>query len=148
MSGETVLSIVGNVGSDVELRYTPQGVAVASFTVASTPRTFDRQAQEFRDGETLWMPVTVWREQAEHVMESLTKGARVVVTGRLTQENWEDRNGGGKRSKMVLQADDVAVSLRYATATVTKVQRQDTGQRQPQRGQAPEPDPWATGGGF
>ena len=146
MSGETITTVAGNLGSEVELRYTGSGVAVASFTVASTPRTFDKTTQEWRDGDTLWMPVTVWREQAENCAESLTKGARVVVQGRLTQENWEDKNGGGKRSRVVLQADDVAVSLLRATATVAKVQRQ--GAPAQRGGQQTEADPWATGGAF
>lgn len=123
MAGETVVTVIGNLASDPELRFTPSGAAVANFTVASTPRTFDRQSQEWRDGETLWMRCSVWREQAENAAESLTKGTRVIVTGRLTQRSWEDKESGQKRTAVELQVDEVAPSLRYAQATVRRTQR-------------------------
>lgn len=123
MSGETTLTIIGNLSSDPELRFTPAGAAVANFTVAATPRTFDRQSQEWRDGETLWMRCSVWREQAESVAESLTKGMRVIVTGRLGQRSWEDKETGAKRTAVELQVDEVGPSLRWAQAKVTRAQR-------------------------
>jgi len=127
MSGETTITVVGNLAGDVDLRFTPSGAAVANFTVASTPRTFDRQSQEWKDGETLWMRCSVWREQAENAAESLTKGTRVVVTGRLTQRSWEDKESGQKRTAVELQVDEVAPSLRYAQATIRKQQRSSSG---------------------
>jgi single-strand DNA-binding protein len=132
MAGDTIVTVVGNLTADPELRFTPSGAAVCQMTVASTPRAFDRTTQEWKDQDTLFMPVTVWREQAENAAESLTKGTRVVAIGRMVQENWEDRNGGGKRSRLVLQADEVAPSLRYATAAVTRSQRAGGGQQQAQ----------------
>jgi single-strand DNA-binding protein len=122
MSGETVITVIGNLTGDPELRFTPSGAAVASFTVASTPRTFDRQANEFKDGDTLFLRCSVWREQAESVAESLTKGTRVVVTGRLVQRSYETREGE-KRTVYELQVDEVAPSLKYATAKVTRLAR-------------------------
>lgn len=123
MAGETTLTIVGNLTQDPELRFTPSGAAVANFTVASTPRTFDRQSNEFKDGETLFMRCSVWREAAENVAESLQRGMRVVVTGRLVSRSWDDKETGQKRSVMEMQVDEVGPSLRYATAKVTKTQR-------------------------
>ena len=126
MSGETILTIVGNLTGDPELRFTPSGAAVANFTVASTPRIFDSKAQEHRDGDTLFMRVSVWREQAESVTESLTKGTRVVVTGRLEQRSYETREGE-KRTSYEMQADEVAPSLKFSTAKVTRTQRSGGG---------------------
>ena len=123
MAGETTLTIIGNLTQDPELRFTPSGAAVANFTVASTPRTFDRQSNEWKDGETLFMRCSVWREAAENVAESLQRGMRVVVTGRLVSRSWEDKESGQKRSVMEMQVDEVGPSLRYATAQVTKAQR-------------------------
>ena len=123
MAGETVITIIGNLTQDPELRFTPSGAAVANFTVASTPRTFDRQTNEWKDAETLFMRCSVWREAAENVAESLTRGTRVVVTGRLVSRSWEDKESGQKRSVMEMQVDEVGPSLRYATAKVTKTQR-------------------------
>ncbi|MEE6271978.1 single-stranded DNA-binding protein [Georgenia wangjunii] len=174
MAGETVITVVGNLTADPELRFTPSGAAVASFTVASTPRTFDRQSNEWKDGETLFMRCSVWREAAENVAESLSKGMRVLVQGRLVQRSFETREGE-KRTVVEMQVDEVAPSLRYATAKVTRTQRgggggggfgggggnQGGGQgggfgggnqggfgggnaSQPAGGQAD--DPWATGG--
>ena len=122
MAGETPITIVGNLTADPELRFTPSGAAVANFTVASTPRNFDRQTNEWKDGETLFMRCSIWREAAENVAESLHRGARVVVTGRLVSRSWETPEGE-KRTVMEMQADEVGPSLRYATAKVTKAQR-------------------------
>ncbi|RRD43467.1 single-stranded DNA-binding protein [Buchananella hordeovulneris] len=122
MAGETVITIIGNLTADPELRFTPNGAAVASFTVASTPRTFDRQAGEWRDGETLFMRCSVWREMAENVAETLHKGQRVIVNGRLTQRSFETREGE-KRTVVEMQVEEVGPSLRYATAQITRTQR-------------------------
>lgn len=122
MAGETPITIVGNLTADPELRFTPSGAAVANFTVASTPRTFDRQANEFKDGETLFMRCSVWREAAENVSESLTRGTRVVVSGRLVSRSWQTQEGEN-RTVMEMQVDEIGPSLRYATAKVTKAQR-------------------------
>lgn len=158
MAGDTVITIIGNLTGDPELRFTPSGAAVANFTVASTPRTFDRQSNEWKDGETLFMRCSVWREAAENVAESLTRGTRVVVQGRLVSRSWEDKETGQKRSVMEMQVDEVGPSLRYATAKVTKTQRSGGGgggswggQQGGQGGQgggfgSQSDDPWATGG--
>jgi len=122
MAGDTIITVVGNLTADPELRFTASGAAVASFTVASTPRTFDRQSNEWKDGDALFMRCSVWRETAENVAESLTKGARVVVQGRLVQRSFETREGE-KRTVVELQVDEVGPSLRYATAKVTRAQR-------------------------
>ncbi len=126
MAGETVITVVGNLTADPELRFTPSGAAVASFTVASTPRTFDRQANEWKDGETLFLRCSIWREAAENVAESLTKGMRVIVQGRLVQRSYETREGE-KRTVVELQVDEIGPSLRYATAKVTRTQRSGGG---------------------
>ena len=126
MTGETVITVIGNLTADPELRFTPSGAAVANFTVASTPRTFDRQSNEWKDGDTLFMRCSVWREAAENVAESLTKGTRVIVTGRLVQRSYETREGE-KRTVVELQVDEVAPSLRYATAKVARSQRSGGG---------------------
>ncbi|WP_448073972.1 single-stranded DNA-binding protein [Georgenia yuyongxinii] len=171
MAGETVITVVGNLTADPELRFTPSGAAVASFTVASTPRTFDRQSNEWKDGETLFLRCSVWREAAENVAESLTKGTRVIVQGRLVQRSFETREGE-KRTVVEMQVDEVGPSLRYATAKVTRASRgggggggggqggfgggqqggyaaagaqQGGGYNAPGGGQ--QDDPWATGGG-
>ena len=122
MANETITTIVGNLTADPELRFTPNGVAVANFTVASTPRTFDRQSGEWKDGDALFMRCTIWRDAAEHVAESLTRGDRVVVQGRLRQRSFETRDGD-KRTVVELDVDDIGPSLRYATAKVTKASR-------------------------
>ena len=122
MAGETVITVIGNLTNDPELRFTPNGAAVASFTVASTPRTFDRQSNEWKDGDTLFLRCTVWRQAAENVAESLHKGTRVVVQGRLKQRSFETREGE-KRTVVELEADEVGVSLRSATAKVSKSSR-------------------------
>ncbi|MGM0386183.1 MAG: single-stranded DNA-binding protein [Actinomycetota bacterium] len=122
MAGETVITVVGNMTADPELRFTPSGAAVASFTVASTPRTFDRQTSEWKDGDTLFLRCSIWREAAENVAESLTKGTRVIVQGRLVQRSFETREGE-KRTVVEMQVDEVGPSLRYATAKVARSQR-------------------------
>ncbi|WP_068264066.1 single-stranded DNA-binding protein [Janibacter limosus] len=141
MAGETPITVIGNLTADPELRFTPSGAAVANFTVASTPRTFDRQTNEWKDAETLFMRCSVWREAAENVAESLTRGTRVVVTGRLISRSWEDKETGQKRSVMEMQVDEVGPSLRYATAKVTKTQRGGAG------GQGAGGGSWGGGGG-
>ena len=168
MAGDTVITIVGNLTGDPELRFTPSGAAVANFTVASTPRTFDRQSGEWKDGETLFMRCSVWRDAAENVAESLQRGTRVVCQGRLVSRSFETKEGD-KRTVMEMQVDEVGPSLRYATAKVNKTQRgggggfggnqgggfggqQGAGQG-PGQGGGQQEDPWATGpsggqGGF
>lgn len=126
MAGETTITVIGNLTGDPELRFTPSGAAVANFTVASTPRTFDRQSNEWKDGDTLFLRCSIWREAAESVAESLTKGTRVIVTGRLVQRSYETREGE-KRTVYELQVDEVGPSLRYATAKVTRAQRSGGG---------------------
>ncbi|WP_062464935.1 single-stranded DNA-binding protein [Demequina soli] len=121
MAGETQITVIGNLTGDPELRFISSGAAVVNFTVASTPRTFDRQSNEWKDGETLFMRCSLWREAAENVAESLTKGMRVIVTGRLVARSWEQN--GEKRTVTEMQVDEVGPSLRYATAKVTRTQR-------------------------
>ena len=149
MAGETVITLIGNLTGDPELRFTPSGAAVANFTVASTPRTFDRQTNEWKDGETLFMRCSIWREAAENVAESLNRGTRVVVTGRLVSRSFDTKEGE-KRTVVELQVDEIGPSLRYATAKVNKTQRGTGGggfgnQGGGFGGQQAE-DPWATGG--
>lgn len=122
MAGETVITIIGNLTADPELRFTPSGAAVSNFTVASTPRTFDRDTQEWKDGQALFMRCNAWRQMAENVAESLTRGTRVVVVGRLKQRQFETKEGE-KRTVVELEVDEVAPSLRYATAKVTRASR-------------------------
>ncbi|ARK04016.1 MULTISPECIES: single-stranded DNA-binding protein [Cellulosimicrobium] len=126
MAGDTVITVIGNLTGDPELRFTPSGAAVANFTVASTPRTFDRQSNEWKDGDTLFMRCSIWREAAENVAESLTKGMRVIVQGRLVQRSYETREGE-KRTVVELQVDEIGPSLRYASAKVTRAQRSGGG---------------------
>jgi single-strand DNA-binding protein len=157
MAGETVITVVGNLTADPELRFTPSGAAVANFTVASTPRTFDRQSGEWKDGEALFLRCNVWRQPAENVAESLTRGMRVMVSGRLRQRSFETREGE-KRTVIELDVDEVGPSLRYATAKVNRTQRGSSGggfgADNSGGGSAPADDPWASsgpassGGGF
>ncbi|MDT0118196.1 single-stranded DNA-binding protein [Microbacterium sp. PRF11] len=119
MTGETTLTIVGNLTADPELRHTQNGIPVANFTVASTPRVFDRQANEWKDGEALFMRCSAWREVAEHIAGSLSKGTRVVATGQLKHRSYQDREGNN-RSSLELEVDEIGPSLRYATAQVTR----------------------------
>jgi single-strand DNA-binding protein len=122
MAGETLITIVGNITNDPELRFTPSGAAVANFTVASTPRTFDRQSNEWKDGETLFMRCSVWRDAAENVAESLQRGTRVIVSGRLKSRTFDTKEGD-RRTVIELDVDEVGPSLRYASAKVTKTSR-------------------------
>ena len=122
MAGETITTICGNLTSDPELRFTPSGSAVANFTLASTPRTFDRQSNEWKDGETLFMRCAVWREAAENVAESLTKGTRVIVQGRLKSRSYETKEGE-KRTVIEMEVDEIGASLTFATAKVNRAQR-------------------------
>ncbi|MFC6704639.1 single-stranded DNA-binding protein [Flexivirga alba] len=166
-AGDTVITVIGNLTQDPELRFTPSGAAVANFTVASTPRFMDRQTNEWKDGETLFMRCSVWREAAENVAESLTRGARVIVSGRLKSRSWDDKETGQKRTTMELDVDEVGPSLRYATAKVNKTQRGgggggqggfggggqqgggfggNSGGPQGAPGGGQQSDPWATGG--
>jgi single-strand DNA-binding protein len=153
MAGETVITVIGNLTSDPELRFTPSGAAVANFTVASTPRTFDRQSQEWKDGEALFLRCNVWRQAAENVAESLTRGSRVIVQGRLKQRSFETKEGE-KRTVIEMEVDEVGPSLRYATAKVNKTQRSGGGgggfggggqQGGGYGGGQQQDDPWATG---
>jgi single-strand DNA-binding protein len=146
LSGETEITIVGNAVDDPELRFTPSGVAVAKFRVASTPRTFDRQTNEWKDGESLFLTVNVWRQPAEHVAETITRGMRVIVQGRLNQRSYETKEGE-KRTVFEIEANEVGPSLRSATAKVTKASRQGGQQQEqhrPQQAQQQSQDPWAS----
>ena len=145
MAGETTITIVGNLTADPELRFTPSGAAVANFTVASTPRTFDRQANEWKDGETLFMRCSIWRDAAENIAESLHRGTRVIVTGRLKSRSYETKEGE-KRTVVELDVDEVGPSLRYASAKVTKAERGGSGGGFGGQGGGQQQDPWATGG--
>jgi len=154
MAGETTLNIIGNLTGDPELRFTPSGSAVANFTVAATPRTFDRNSNEWKDGETLFMRCAVWKEAAENVAESLTKGMRVIVSGRLKQRSYDTKEGE-KRTVIELEVDEIGPSLKYANAKVNRTQRsgnggqdgnnwgggQGNGNQQPAQ-QQPASDPW------
>src|SRR3954454_11565096 len=122
MAGETVITVVGNLTGDPELRFPPSGAAVANFTIASTPRNFDRQTNEWKDGDTLFLNCSIWRQAAENVAESLQKGMRVVAQGRLKARSYETREGE-KRTVMELDVEEVGPSLKYATAKVTRVTR-------------------------
>jgi single-strand DNA-binding protein len=155
MAGDTVITIIGNVTGDPELRFTPSGAAVANFTVASTPRAFDRQSNEWKDGETLFMRCSVWRDAAENVAESIQRGTRVIVSGRLKSRSYETKEGE-KRTVVEMDVDEIGPSLRYASAKVTKTQRgggqgsgggfggSGGGGYGGSSGGNPE-DPWATG---
>ena len=153
MAGETTITVIGNLTADPELRFTPSGAAVASFTVASTPRTFDKNSGEWKDGEALFLRCSIWRQAAENVAESLTRGARVVVQGRLKQRSFETKEGE-KRTVVELEVDEIGPSLRYATAKVNKVSRGSGPSGGGGYGGAPADDPWGSappaggGGGF
>ncbi|AYY15085.1 single-stranded DNA-binding protein [Actinobacteria bacterium YIM 96077] len=162
MAGETVITLIGNLTDDPELRFTPSGAAVANFRVASTPRTFNRQTNTWEDGEPLFLSCSVWRQVAENAAETLQRGMRVIVSGRLKQRSFETREGE-RRTVFEVDVDEVGPSLRYATAKVTKTQRQGGGgfgggapqgggdpwasqaaPAAPQGAQAPANDPWST----
>jgi len=146
MAGDTQITVVGNLTADPELRFIQSGAAVVNFTVASTPRSFDRNTNEWKDGETLFLRCSLWREAAENVAESLTKGMRVIVTGRLVSRSWEAN--GEKRTVNEVQVDEVGPSLKYATAKVTRTQRSGSASGGGTSGGAPaggsDNDPWAT----
>lgn len=138
-AGETVVTVVGNLTADPELRYTQNGIPVANFTIASTPREYDRQANEWKDKEALFLRASVWRDFAENVAGSLTKGMRVMAQGRLRQRSYQDREGN-QRTSIELEVDEIGPSLRYATAAVQRVQKDHSRtNRQP-----PQEDAWAT----
>ena len=143
MAGETTITIVGNLVDDPDLRFTPSGAAVANFRIASTPRTFDRQTNEWRDGETLFLGCAVWRQAAENVAESLQKGMRVIVQGRLKSRSYETREGE-RRTVFEIDVDEVGPSLRSATAKVTRASR-STGDSSYAGSSTPAADPWASG---
>ena len=140
MAGETIINVVGNLTADPELRYTQSGLAVANFTVASTPKVFDKQTNELKDGDALFLRASVWREFAENVAGSLSKGSRVVVTGRLKQKSYETKEGE-KRTSFELDVDAIGPDLRYATAQVTKSEFR-SGQSAPVSG-VPQSEQWA-----
>ncbi len=149
MAGDTIITVIGNITGDPELRFTPSGAAVANFTVASTPRQFDRQSNEWKDGETLFMRCSVWRDAAENVAESLQRGTRVIVSGRLKSRSYETKEGE-KRTVVEMEVDEVGPSLRYATAKVNRTQRGSGGGGGfsgggAQGGGGQQEDPWATG---
>ncbi|SDV02427.1 single-strand binding protein [Microlunatus sagamiharensis] len=169
MAGETPITLIGNLTADPELRFTPSGAAVANFTVASTPRTFDRQTNEWRDGDAMFLNCAVWRQAAENVAESLQKGMRVIVSGRLKSRSYETREGE-KRTVFEVDVDEIGPALRYATAKVTRTSsnggqgggggggyggggqgggggRSSGGGGQGGGGGSFGGDPWATGGG-
>ncbi|KUN91894.1 single-stranded DNA-binding protein [Streptomyces caeruleatus] len=142
MAGETVITLVGNLVDDPELRFTPAGAAVAKFRIASTPRVFNREANEWKDGDALFLTCSVWRQAAENVAESLQRGMRVIVQGRLKQRSYEDKEQV-KRTVYELDVDEVGAALSRATAKVEK-NRPNGGGRAP-AGQGPADDPWSTG---
>ena len=146
MAGETIITVVGNLTADPELRYTQSGLAVANFTIASTPRSFDRASNDWKDGEALFLRASCWREFAEHVAGSRTKGSRVIATGRLKQRSYETKEGE-KRTSIELEVDEIGPSLRYATAQVTRAASSRDGGGAPRGGgsgggQVAE-EPWA-----
>lgn len=156
MAGETLITVIGNLTADPELRFTPSGSAVANFTIASTPRTFDRQSNEWKDGEALFLRCSVWRETSENAAETLTKGMRVIAQGRLHQRKYTTKEGED-RTVMELEVDEIGPSLRFASAKVTRTNRSgggNGGQNRPapqqnapqQQSQPPANDPWSAGG--
>jgi single-strand DNA-binding protein len=160
VAGETIITVVGNLTADPELRFTPSGAAVASFTIASTPRTFDKNSNEWKDGDALFLRCSVWRQAAENVAESLQRGMRVVAQGRLKQRSYETREGE-KRTVVEMEVEEVGPSLKYATAKINRTQRGSSGGGFGSTGgdsggaSAPADDPWGSapapasgGGGF
>ena len=170
MAGETIITVVGNLTSDPELRYTPAGAAVANFTIASTPRTYNRQTGQWEDGEALFLRASIWRDYAENVAETLKKGTRVIAQGRLKSRSYETKEGE-RRTSMEIELDEIGPALRYATAQVTRSQRTSGGNfggqqggngyssnagfgggaqqapAQPAQQQAPAADPWTSQSG-
>lgn len=144
MAGDTTICVIGNLTADPELRFTPSGAAVASFTIASTPRTFDKNSNEWKDGEALFLRCSIWRQAAENVAESLTRGMRVVAQGRLQQRSYETREGE-KRTVIELQVDEVGPSLKYATAKVNRTARaSDAAQPANTNSSGASDDPWGS----
>lgn len=144
MTGETTITLIGNLTGDPELRFAQSGAAVANFTIASTPRAFDKQSNEWKDGDTMFLNCSVWRQAAENVSETLTKGMRVIVQGRLKSRSYDDREGN-KRTVFEVDVEEVGPSLKYATAKVTRAAsggQQSGGQQRP--AQRPAADPWGT----
>ncbi|GAA1207344.1 single-stranded DNA-binding protein [Microbacterium maritypicum] len=155
MAGETVITVAGNLTADPELSYTQNGLPVANFTIASTPRNFDRAANEWKDGDALFLRASVWREFAEHVAGSLTKGMRVIAQGRLRQRSYQDREGN-QRTAIELEVDEIGPSLRYATAHVTRAAASGGAQganatpatsEEPWQRPGAQTDAWAAAGG-
>jgi single-strand DNA-binding protein len=142
MAGETQITVVGNLTADVEMRFTPSGSAVANFTIASTPRTFDRNSNEWKDGETLFLRASVWRETAENVAESLTKGMRVIASGILKQRSYEDKKTQEKRTVIEFEIDEIGPSLKYANAKVNRTQRSGNGGGNQQQSQPSATQQW------
>jgi single-strand DNA-binding protein len=153
MAGETIITVVGNLTADPELRYTQNGLPVTNFTIASTPRTLDRASGEWKDGDALFLRASGWREFAEHVAGSLTKGMRVIAQGRLRQRSYQDREGN-QRTSIELEVDEIGPSLRYATAQVTRAASKHAAQAasapaaEPWSTSQPPAEEWAPGGGF
>lgn len=143
MAGDTTITVIGNLVDDPELRFTPSGAAVAKFRIASTPRTFDRQTNEWKDGDSLFLTCNVWRQAAENVAESLQRGMRVLVSGRLRQRSYETKEGE-RRTVYEIEVDEVGPSLRSATAKVTKTSRSGGSAAAGAPAQQPSEDPWAT----
>jgi single-strand DNA-binding protein len=148
LAGETIMTVVGNLVADPEIKFTPSGAAVANFTVASTPRSFDKDSGQWKDQPALFMRCSIWRQPAENVVESLSRGDRVIVQGRLTQRSYETAEGE-KRSVVELLVDEIGPSLRYATVKVSKVAREGDGgnrtrQRRPDGSSWPSDDPWGS----
>ena len=150
MAGDTIITVIGNLTADPELRFTASGAAVANFTVASTPRTFDRNTGEWKDGEALFLRCNIWRQAAENVAESLTRGSRVIASGRLKQRSFETKEGE-KRTVIELEVDEIGPSLRYATAKINRAQRSDSGggggygsSGATRPSSAPVEDPWSS----
>lgn len=153
MAGETVITVVGNLTADPEMRTTRNGSTVVNFSIASTPRVFDKQSNQWVDGDALFLRCTAWRDMAQHCAQTLRKGMRVIAQGRLTQHSWEDEQHQ-KRTSVELQVDEIGPSLKYATAQVQKMQSggyqgnaNGGGYQQPQQAQAPADDPWGAPAG-
>lgn len=143
MAGETVITVVGNLTDDPELRFTPSGAAVANFTIASTPRTFDKDTQQWEDGDTLFLRCSVWKRKAENVAESLQRGYRVIAQGRLKQRSYETKEGE-KRTVVEMEVDEIGPSLTFVTAKINRSDQTTGQQGTRQRQSTPANDPWAT----
>lgn len=141
--GDVNLTIIGNLTSDPELRFTPSGAAVANFTVVSSPRVLNKQTQEWEDGDPLFLRCNIWRQAAENVTESLTKGTRVIVQGRLKQRSYETKEGE-KRTVFEMEVDEIGPSLKWASAKVNRPDRDGGGQQQQRSGATPAEDPWGS----